>query len=192
MKFNPTFLEILIFLTVCILIFIWTKYGRKIRRWLQDYFRRHRGPRSLKPKSPEDCPLGTRDICFLPHRSKLEIIPWSERKSPRGRPKTSDTSGHACLNPLCDYFAVADPEIHALVSNGLSRSAKDSLLEMPGMWRLSNKQIGHTALLVENTANPYCDGDNRHVRRGRYLSRKPHLWSSHHHHHPLDRALWPT
>lgn len=39
MKFNLTFLEILVFLIVCLFIFIWTKHGRKIRRWLQDYFR---------------------------------------------------------------------------------------------------------------------------------------------------------
>ena len=126
MKFNLTFLEIFVFSIVSFFIFIWTKYGRKIRRWLQDYFRRRRGPRNLKPKSPEDCPLCNRSICFLPHRSKPEVIPWSERKSRRGRPKIVDTSGHACLNLLCDYFAVADPEIHALVSNG--RRGKQQIL----------------------------------------------------------------
>ena len=37
-----------------------------------------------------------------------------------------DTGGHACLNPLCDYFAIADPAIHALVSNG--RRGKQQIL----------------------------------------------------------------
>ena len=37
-----------------------------------------------------------------------------------------DTGGHACLDPLCDYFAIADPEIHALVSNG--RRGKQRIL----------------------------------------------------------------
>ncbi|MCL4267632.1 MAG: hypothetical protein KJ069_30950 [Anaerolineae bacterium] len=46
-------------------------------------------------------------------------MPWSERKSRRGRPKVVDTAGYACLNPVCDYFAIADSAIHALVSNGL-------------------------------------------------------------------------
>lgn len=118
MKFNLTFLEILVFLIVCLFVFIWTKHGRKIRRWLQDYFRQRRGLRNLKPKSPKDCPLCNKHICFLPHRSKPEVVPWSERKSRRGRPKTVDSSGHACLNLKCDYFAIADPAIHALVSNG--------------------------------------------------------------------------
>ena len=82
MKFNPTFLEFLIFLLTCLSLYVWLKHGRRIHRWLQEYFRRRRGPRSLKPKSPEDCPLCTRDICFLPHRPKLEVIPWSERRVP--------------------------------------------------------------------------------------------------------------
>jgi len=118
MKFNPTCLEILIFLIVCQFIYIWTKHRRRIRRWIQDYFRRRRGPRNLIPKSPEVCTLCNRHICFLPHRPKQEVVPWSKRKSRRGRPKLTDTAGHACLNPLCDYFAIADPAIHALVSNG--------------------------------------------------------------------------
>jgi hypothetical protein len=46
------------------------------------------------------------------------VLPWPERKSRRGRPKVVDTGGHACLNPSYDYFAIADPAIHALVSNG--------------------------------------------------------------------------
>ena len=85
---------------------------------VQDYFRRRRGPRFLKPKAPNDCPECCQEFSQLPLRPKPKVVPWTERKSPRGRPKIIDTSGHACLNPLCDYFAVADAEIHALVSNG--------------------------------------------------------------------------
>jgi len=118
MKFNLTPLEFFVFHLICIFVTIWSKHGRKIRRWLQDYFRQRRGPRNLKPKSPEDCPLCKRHICILPHRPKPGVVPWSERKSRRGRPKTVETSGYACLNLTCDYFAIADPAIHALVSNG--------------------------------------------------------------------------
>lgn len=74
MKFNPTFLVILFFFFVCLFIFVWTKHGRRIRRWLQDYFPQRRGPRNLKPKSPEDCPLCNKHICFLPHRPKPEVV----------------------------------------------------------------------------------------------------------------------
>ena len=54
MKFNPTFLEYLLFLLTCLSLYVWLKYGRRIRRWLGDYFRRHRGPRTLKPKAPSE------------------------------------------------------------------------------------------------------------------------------------------
>jgi hypothetical protein len=64
MKFNLTFLEILVSSLVCLFIFIWTNHGRKIRRWLQDYFRQRRGPRNLKAKSPEDCPFCNKHICL--------------------------------------------------------------------------------------------------------------------------------
>jgi hypothetical protein len=118
MKFNPTPVECVLFIFVCLAIFIWTKLGRRLRRWLRDCFRERRGPRNLKSKSPAECPQCNRDICLLPHHQKLEVLPWPERKSRRGRPKVVDTGGHACLNPSHDYFAIADPAIHALVSNG--------------------------------------------------------------------------
>jgi transposase-like protein len=126
MKFNPTPVECVLFIFVCLAIYIWTKHGRRLRRWLRDCFRERRGPRNLKSKSPAECPQCNRDICLLPHHQKLEVLPWPERKSRRGRPKVVDTSGHACLNPLCDYFAIADPAVHALVSNG--RRGKQQIL----------------------------------------------------------------
>ena len=99
MKFNLTPLECILFIFVCLTIYIWTKHGRRLRRWLKDYFRQRRGPRNLKSKSPAECPQCNRDICLLPQRPKLEVLPWPERKSRRGRPKVVDTGGHACLNP---------------------------------------------------------------------------------------------
>lgn len=98
MKFNPTYLEILVFLIVCLFIFIWTKHGRKLRRRSQDYFRRRRGPRNLKPESPTDCPLGKRHICTRPQRPNPELVPWSKRKSRHGRLQTLAARSYACLN----------------------------------------------------------------------------------------------
>jgi hypothetical protein len=94
------------------------QYCCRLRRWLQDYFRQRRGPRSLKPKAPDDYSACNQLISLLPSRPKPDVVAWSERKSPRGRPKTIDSHGFACLNPLCPYFAIANAEIHALVSNG--------------------------------------------------------------------------
>jgi hypothetical protein len=43
MKFNLTFLEILIFLLLYILLYLWLQFGRRLRRWWRDYFRQRRG-----------------------------------------------------------------------------------------------------------------------------------------------------
>jgi len=35
MKFNPTPLECVLFIFVCLAIYIWTKHGRRITRWIE-------------------------------------------------------------------------------------------------------------------------------------------------------------
>ena len=45
-------------------------------------------------------------------------MPWSQRKSTRGRKKTVDTHGFACPQPGCEYFGITDADIHALVGYG--------------------------------------------------------------------------
>ncbi len=51
-------------------------------------------------------------------------MPWRERKSPRGRPKTLCTAGYACPDPDCDYFGNTEATFHALVGHG-QRGADD-------------------------------------------------------------------
>lgn len=77
-------------------------------------------PRPLKPRTPNDCP-----VCGRPHPTPLignnrkpGILPWPERKSARGRPKTICTAGYACPQPTCDYFGNTDCTYHALVGDG--------------------------------------------------------------------------
>jgi hypothetical protein len=43
---------------------------------------------------------------------------YAKRKSRRGRKKEICTVGFACLIQECDYFAITDEAIHALVGNG--------------------------------------------------------------------------
>ena len=103
MKFNPTPLEFALFVYVCLAIYIWTKHGRRLRRWLQDYFHQRRGPRNLKPMSQEDCPACNRDCSLHSQRPKLDVLPWPDRESRRGRPKVTNTAGHTHLNPSCAW-----------------------------------------------------------------------------------------
>jgi len=76
-------------------------------------------PRPLKPRTPHDCP-----VCGRPHSTPLVgnvrkpgVLPWRERKSPRGRLKTICTAGYACPTPDCDYFGNTDSTFHALVGD---------------------------------------------------------------------------
>jgi len=77
-------------------------------------------PRPLKPRTPHDCP-----VCGRPHPTPLVgnvrkpgVLPWRERKSARGKPKTICTAGHACPKPACDYHGSTDATFHALVGDG--------------------------------------------------------------------------
>jgi transposase-like protein len=77
-------------------------------------------PRPLKPRTPKDCP-----VCGRPHPTPLvgnvrkpDVLPWCERKSARGKPKTICTAGYACPNPDCDYHGNTDSTFHALVGAG--------------------------------------------------------------------------
>jgi hypothetical protein len=51
-------------------------------------------------------------------RSKRDLLPYSHRKSRRGRKKALPTRGFACPNPACDYGGVTDETVHALVGYG--------------------------------------------------------------------------
>jgi IS1 family transposase len=76
--------------------------------------------RLLKPRTPLDCPA-----CRLAptplsggEPAPLPVRPWREVKSRRGAPKRIHTSGFACPNQQCLYFAITDTSIHALVGDG--------------------------------------------------------------------------
>jgi hypothetical protein len=84
----------------------------------------HKTPRPLKPRTPHDCP-----VCGQPHPTppwgnsrKPGVLPWSERKSPRGQPKTICAAGYVCPNPNCDDYGNTDSTFHALAGDG-KRSA---------------------------------------------------------------------
>ncbi|MDQ5852037.1 MAG: hypothetical protein M3380_08200, partial [Chloroflexota bacterium] len=76
--------------------------------------------RLLKPRTPDACPACRRQP-VRPARAPAPppaVRPWSELKSPRGRPKRSATDGFACPNPACPYYRITDAAVHALVGDG--------------------------------------------------------------------------
>src|SRR6185295_19549907 len=55
--------------------------------------------RRLSPRTPDDCPICRQQMAHptVTGVPRPPIIPWRERKSPRGRPKRITTQGFAAL-----------------------------------------------------------------------------------------------
>jgi len=109
--------QILIFVLICTLLI---SHRNTIQRKIKKYRQRWKDirPRKWKPKSPKDYPDCQAGISLTIFRPKTDVIPYSERKSTRGRRKNISTQGHACPNSNCDYFGVIDQLLHALVGDG--------------------------------------------------------------------------
>lgn len=74
--------------------------------------------RKWKAKTPHDCPACQAGLSLTIRPIRREANPWHECKCSRGRKKTIQTQGYACLNPACDYHGITDASVHALVGNG--------------------------------------------------------------------------
>ena len=91
---------------------------------------RHRQPsdrraapleRLLKPRPPDDCPVGRQPparAAGITAAPPPPVRPWREVRSPRGAPKRIVTDGFACPNSACAYFRIPDAAVHALVGDG--------------------------------------------------------------------------
>ena len=174
MKLNLTLLEITLAFLVSLSVYLWVKHGKRLVRWWKEMHIRHRRPRQLRPREPADCPQCATGVHWLPKHPRQGVIPWSQVKSPRGRKKQVDTKGHACLNPLCAYFGIADPTIHALVSNGRRGINRDiPLLQVPGVRLVQNQPTEYPHVSSQNTHPSRGDGDACTQRRAGHLSRIP-------------------
>jgi IS1 family transposase len=77
---------------------------------------KHRSPRPLRPRTPDDCPF-CQAARVAPVGPK-NVIPYAQRKSAAGRKKMLDTQGYSCPYPDCDYFQITDATVHALIGYG--------------------------------------------------------------------------
>jgi hypothetical protein len=100
-------------LIVYLLYLLYQKHRTRLRRLLQRS--KDRLPRTWKPKSPRDCACCQPGIALAPLPDPNSVVPWSQRKSTRGRKKTVDTRGFACPQPGCDYVGITDDNVHAFV-----------------------------------------------------------------------------
>jgi len=87
--------------------------------------KRGSGWRRWKAKTPKDCPACQSGLQLAIRPIRREVKPWLEWKSKRGRKKTIQTQGHACLNEGCEYYGIRDEQVHALVGNGKRGARSD-------------------------------------------------------------------
>ena len=103
-------------LALYLLHLLYRRHRSRLRRLWQRG--KDRLPRTWKPKSPRDCACCQTGISLVPLPDPNSVVPWSERKSKRGRKKSIDTNGYACPYSGCEYLGITDAEIHALVGYG--------------------------------------------------------------------------
>lgn len=117
---------------------------RQVRELIEQACQRWKASRPLRAKTPRDCAA----CCSQAEARSVarpESVPYRELKSRRGRPKTLDSQGYACLNPGCAYFLETDAAKHALISDG-KRGAEHDIQH----WRCA--ACGHTFTARRGTA----------------------------------------
>ncbi len=75
----------------------------------------------MKPRSEKDYSYCRKTLALgAPISSTCTHMPqpWNEKKSKRGRIKRICTQHQFCSNPDCDYYLIADQNIHALAGYG--------------------------------------------------------------------------
>ncbi len=108
---------------------------------------------TLRPRPPEDCL-----DCWLAAQLKLPEITrttlaWREVKSPRRRPKTYDSDGHAGLNPACQYYRDTDGLHHALRRDGCRNKCEATpQWECGACLSKAPRTVGYAAVRAENVS----------------------------------------
>src|ERR1700690_1288909 len=109
-----------IWLLVIVLLILELGKLKRTIKWLLKGLKASRAtkPRVMKPKSPMDCPECQKSKTIETIISKPMPIPWSQKKGQGGRKKTISSQNYFCSNPECEYYLIADEQIHALVAYG--------------------------------------------------------------------------
>jgi IS1 family transposase/transposase-like protein len=104
---------------------VWQRYKREIKKWWKAQHKKPRRKWQLRPRSPLDCSDCCTEAQWSVKEHKRSPRPWRDVKSQRGRPKTVDSDGYACMNLPCEYYGETDARIHALRSNGKRGACED-------------------------------------------------------------------
>jgi IS1 family transposase/transposase-like protein len=130
-------------LTVVVGLLLRGPAKRRWKRWQEGQRGKpKKRPYTLRPRSPKDCL-----DCRVEAQLKLPEVTrttqaWSAVKSPRGRPKTYDSDGQACMNRVCKYYGDTDGLHHALRRDGSRNKC-----EATPQWECGACLSQHTARL---------------------------------------------
>ncbi len=108
-----------------LVVVVWYRPNIDLRTVKEEGKKVSGGWRRWKAKTPKDCPACQSGMQLTIRPIRREVKPWGERKSGRGRKKTIQTEGHACLNSRCEYYGIRDEQVHALVGNGKRGARSD-------------------------------------------------------------------
>ena len=108
--------ESLVFLVM--MIVMWTYYVEMRRSRGTAESEQTKRQRQLRPRTPRDCQDCRTESLGEGLELRRTARAWSEVKSSRGRPKTHDTDGQACMDPRCEYYKDTDGKHHALRWDG--------------------------------------------------------------------------
>ena len=94
-----------------------------------------RGRGGPQPRTPADCPhcCAEAETNGYPEGAQC-VVPYSQLKSKRGRPKKSLTEGYACHDPECPYRYITSSQIHALVEDGDKPTQQGLVKQLKCQW----------------------------------------------------------
>ncbi len=121
---------------------VWQHYQRTLKKWWQAWRAKPKRSWTLRDREPNDCQDCRLAGAEVGRGRSQARRPWSEVKSRRGRPKTYDSSGQACMNRGCEYYKDTDPDFHALRRDGQRNQS-----EATDQWECGACEKKHTARL---------------------------------------------
>jgi IS1 family transposase/transposase-like protein len=122
-------------------------------------------PYHMHPRSPEECFLCNLDQIMGAVYETSPPLAWKDVKSARGRPKTYDSEGFACMNVDCPYYKITDASMHALRRDGTRNKC-----EPTPVWECGCCQKKHTAWL--GTPQYRLKTPSREVSRAIHMAMK--------------------
>jgi transposase-like protein len=119
---------------------LWQRYQRTFKTGWQAWRAKPKRRWTLRAREPNDCPEGRLAEAEAGRGRRQARRPGSEVKRRRGRPKTPDRRGQACMTPRYESYQDTDPDFHAWRREGQRHTG-----EAIDQWECGACACTHTA-----------------------------------------------